>query len=587
MRIAVLDTNVNLSYGMLRNKKIHVVSNDNCNYQFTYHGASVCKQILDECPEAILDVYPVFENVEADPGHIIKALSDIVNSKEIYDIVNMSFGFDDSSYSREIEVVCDKLSKKGSILVAAHDNWGGMTYPACLGSVIGVDVSNRIKRTYDFVYLEGQCVNIVCSARQLVTYDSTGNYTLSCSTSIHTARITGIIAAEFYGKTRITKDEVNCFLRTRAGKYISYSQEMLPSIKRDFGRCIAFPNNKEIITLYKLSGHISGRIVGIYDFHLSSSIGKTITSYSSDNCQVMDIKSVCFDSFDTVIIGHLDRFDEGLIIRDLKKFLQRCKEERKSIYLFDDQLINMNLIDPNSGDVVIPQITNKHVPFSQIGKMWNVPVPVVSVVGTSPHQGKFSLQVQLKAKLELLDYRVGFISTEPSGFLFGAQYVFPYGYRSQVSCDFSRYQTIVNEMSYEIYKRNYELIIGGLQSGIVPVNNQNVEQDTFIQQSIMFGLNPDAVLICISYDDDLSLIQKAVNTCRSLYETDVIAILVYPEKKSLSQSEQIIFETVNMNDNSYLEWKDKVSTLSGVDVFDMNEMGINMATKRIIDYFTD
>ena len=103
----------------------------------------------------------------------------------------------------------------------------------------------------------------------------------------------------------------------------------------------------------------------------------------------------------------------------------------------------------------------------------------------------------------------------------------------------------------------------------------------------MFGLNPDAVLICISYDDDLSLIQKAVNTCRSLYETDVIAILVYPEKKSLSQSEQIIFETVNMNDNSYLEWKDKVSTLSGVDVFDMNEMGINMATKRIIDYFTD
>lgn len=61
---------------------------------------------------------------------------------------------------------------------------------------------------------------------------------------------------------------------------------------------------------------------------------------------------------------------------------------------------------------------------STVRRLYNFSTPVLGVVGTSPRQGKLTLQVNLKSSLENVGYKCGFFSTEQSGFLYGADCIF-------------------------------------------------------------------------------------------------------------------------------------------------------------------
>ena len=592
IHVAVLDTG--LSNKMLRigNKNISVLphnglSSESNSFQDLSHGDSICSQILSECPDVHIDLYPVFCTNFSDPSDILECLEKILNCNINYSIINMSFGFEDSTYYNKIRDVCNALTLKGSVLVAAHDNWGTMTYPACLESVIGVDVSEKLERTKDFIYIEGSVINVLCSANQLAAYQSNSKPILSHSTSIHAARITGMISQHFSKTGASGLCEAKRYLKMIADDTIVYSQEKIRVLNQSLGKCVLFPYTKETVTICKLNKYVSGSIYALCDFSLSRRVGEKVETYSGEYIFVSTLKQMEISKIDAIVIGHTDKYPDSFLIKELKEFIGHFQKLEKHIYLFDDRLIKIGLIDKNYKFLTLPSIFDENVPCGNMGKMWNISIPVVSVVGTSPHQGKFSLQVRIKRQMEALGYNVGFIATEPSGYLFDADYVFPYGYGSRVFCNPLKYQILLNDMIHELCKTDTEIVICGLQSALLPSNYSNAEQDTFIQHSLMFGYNPDAVLVCISPDDDIELILRTISACKINYESEVIAAVVYPAKRIITESERIVFEDVDPTNSNYIFWKQALQDKTGIELFEMDKDSIKKLVDRIVDFLSE
>lgn len=66
---------------------------------------------------------------------------------------------------------------------------------------------------------------------------------------------------------------------------------------------------------------------------------------------------------------------------------------------------------------IFPHAGKNMMPKNRFGKLRKSSKPVVGIFGTSSSQGEFTLQVKLYHELSLQNYYVGFIATEPSGYL--------------------------------------------------------------------------------------------------------------------------------------------------------------------------
>lgn len=75
----------------------------------------------------------------------------------------MSFGVVSGYECEQIErlkFLCNKIKNQGTIIVAAYDNTGAISYPAYFESVIGVDSSPKVNKRYEYEFVMNSCVNI-------------------------------------------------------------------------------------------------------------------------------------------------------------------------------------------------------------------------------------------------------------------------------------------------------------------------------------------------------------------------------------------------------------------------------------------
>lgn len=196
VKIAIVDTMVKLDHPALKlfrqNIKIRA-ENVVCSDIAYNHATAICGEILKKCPCAHIDVYPLFNaQHEADPSDLLEIL-DFILKNENYDIINLSLGTSDGSYFFEFDRLCTEFQKKGTIIVAAFDNFGSMTYPACISSVIGIDMLDEIKGNDEFYFIEGAIVNIICAKKQRAVLWDEPDTILSFGTSFWAGYITGII----------------------------------------------------------------------------------------------------------------------------------------------------------------------------------------------------------------------------------------------------------------------------------------------------------------------------------------------------------------------------------------------------------
>lgn len=474
------------------------------------HGTAIANIILNNAPKATAYLIKIFDiNFECDSELLLKAL-DYVYKYIDCKIINLSLGIVDPDDMTKLYDVCRRISKRGISIFSAYDNNGAISYPAAFDCVYGVDSSIELHNKNEFYYIENSDVNIIAKGIYNRVKWKNG-YVLISGTSFCTANISSIVLTDLL----INNQSVNDILIRRAKKIIKISPSQ--PIKRipKINRALILPYNKEIHSIVNFHQLFQPNIIGFYDIRLSGNVGRHVKSlYDDFKIIIQDYEKIDWTSndFDTVILGHTEQLEKLTGMELYSDVEQKCMTYNKTLVSFDKYY----------------SITHDSIINRNYDKLNAILSPVLGIFGTSSRQGKFTLQLLIRKKLQELGYKVGQMGTEPSSELFGFDEVYPMGYNSSVYID--GYQAILylNQAMNRISCKNPDIILVGSQSGTVPYGWGNLKQFPIKQIDFLLGTMPDAVLLCVNSFDDMDYIQRTINAIEALIDSKVIALVISP-----------------------------------------------------------
>ena len=115
------------------------------------------------------------------------------------------------------------------------------------------------------------------------------------------------------GKTG-TKSVLSEFKINSVKKYKIESSYKPVSFEFTINRAIIFPFNKEMHSLIRYQNLLSFDVVDVYDSKYSTNIGATtdhlLKCKNKKDFLIKNIKDICWDNFDTLILGHLDELSK-------------------------------------------------------------------------------------------------------------------------------------------------------------------------------------------------------------------------------------------------------------------------------------
>lgn len=552
------------------------------------HGTIVTNIIREVINDENLYVVKLFDHQdEIESDRLVFALQylhDFVKP----DIIHLSMGISFCDNIPKLWEICHNLAENGTIIICAFDNHGSLSYPAAFPFVIGIESNQSLIKITEYYYLQDSPINIATfgSAQRLLGKNN--QYIDVVGSSFSSPYITRFIAENIIlGKVNCYFDDILLLLKNHAKK-IYYPEKQIPiEVPFKIKKAIFFPYNKEIITLLRYTDSLICDPVGVYDVKYLGNIGKKIFTSNNNRLVVNTIESIPWeDDFDTVVLGHLHELSSISKKDYMKIFVEKCLLHKKNIYAFDyvpeDIKTQMNLANLKS---YTPIITRNNVPFCYEGKLRQIGKPILCVAGTSPKQGKFSLQLKLK-KLLSKSFRVGLLSTEPSGYLVGANIVFPMGYESTVKLETGNdYITTINYAMGTIEDENIDLIITGLQSQTIPMKLCNHNDMVLFNHYYLLGANPDAVVLMINIFDDFDYIERTIRYIENIIICDVIALVVFPIKRTFKWN-TLGDLSVRYDDKSIEEIKEKLKTSFNKNVYILdNEVDMNSLSNQCLNYF--
>lgn len=384
-------------------------------------------------------------------------------------------------------------------------------------------------------------------------------------------------------------EEVLAFLRSKAKKVINFNN---PFVDRKFfciDKAIVLPFNKENHSLARFSNELDLRIEGFYDFKHFLKCGKSVKQIIHSDLEtdfiIKNVNKINWDDdFDTLILGHIKDIIEIIGDEPIINILHNCKLYNKKIYAYDDFLKKKYPKEINEIEFFYPSITVDMLPQGRLGKLWDISTPILGVFGTRTQQGKFTLQQSIRYQMKEMGYNCGYLATEPTGYLFGADEVFAYGYNSSVELSDAESVIYLNELLHNIDLKRKDIIITGGQSGIVPYDYGNMSRVLTGQTSFMFGTHPDAAIVCVCYDDELSYIHRSIQYLEAGCNTNVIALMLFPIKKQMyftGQYKDVYIENTEEYDKCISDLMNKFR----MPVFGFGKEGILKCVNRIIEFF--
>ena len=521
---------------------------------------------------------------EFDSDYLVAALKYIKNNIACK-IINMSLGVKSSNNLAELYNLCADITRNGTVIVSAFDNEGCYSYPAAFDCVIGVDSKNDFKNNLEFDYVENSAINIFAKGniQRLTMQDE--KTTLIGGSSISCAHITSILSNEI--SNSFSLESALKYLKSKS-RYV-YSFEKPENNANNYffkiKNALVFPFAKEAHAFVRFADMLPFTIKAYYDIRRSGKVGRKLCSYyegANSEEVINNIDQIDFSGIDTIIIGHLDELN-SISHQDYKAVLiRKAIENQVNIYSFDPLEQYFDLLNTSNIKFFYPKVNCKDVPNNSFGKLYKISKPVVGIFGTSSQQGKFSLQLALKRQLELFDYNVGTIGTEPHSLLFDFDVVFPMGYNSTVYLQNHEIVLYLNQAINNLCLKGKEIILTASQAQTIPYYCNNILEFPSKQYHFALGINPDAVILCINYYDEIEYIQNTVYTLTGLTDSTVIAFVMYPLTYS--------YEWSNVKRKiTYDEFKQKMSTLQKVfkvPVFLLGEQQhIKKLCQEIIDFF--
>ena len=444
--IVIIDSGVNLEHPLLKGKPIlgfGVCVQDGIlrvldDFQDYYgHGTAVYSIISKSAVNSkILNI----KVINQDDGsltcdELIKTLQFIYDYIDC-NLINLSMGVRSSLYICELRSICIKLKEKDVTLVSAFDNEGCISYPAAFDCVVGVETNNRLKRAECFEIVKRSIVNIRGKGgrQKLPWYNPT--FVLFGGNSIACAHVTAII----YSLVSHQKVEFEKLIEMLEEKAISIiempivSKKVYPSNKFDIRRASIFPFDKEMHALIRFNESLTFNIVSVHDVKYSGKVGSScqrlISVDGDEELPIQNVTQIPWENIDTLILGHCEELNQ--IIESDIRYEIICEAIAHHVNIFSFDPLNVySLLDEQQGiRIYWPQLTGMDVPYENFNKLYHIDKPVISIMGTSSQQGKYTLQNMLRQLFEDSLYKVGCISTEPNGYLLGMDYTFPLGYQA-------------------------------------------------------------------------------------------------------------------------------------------------------------
>jgi hypothetical protein len=568
--------NVSESYKLTSNDGVFSITKASLN-DFIGHGTAVA-DIIFSCNEAIefICFRACDYEIEIDDNGLIAILR-YINENIEADIINISLGCTYVYNYNELERICHCLKNKGFIIVAAFDNDGAISYPSALDSVIGVDVARGQTKKEMLVYRK----SIVDAVLPDVFYRTQwlDMKTIIRGTSFACAKFVGLLSRRTE-EARLLKEKIDIISLLAADYEIkvetSFCETKISPPPFPIDRAIIFPVNKESHSLLRYKQMLEFRIAGVYDERLSGNVGQIF--FDEEVKSIDDL--IWNDEFDTIILSCAfelssltKRNYHNLIIKNAMLY-------NKNVYTFED-------VASEYKNLYHPKIISTMVPYGNRWKMHKVSVPVVCVMGTSPKQGKFTLQLDIVNRLSNLGYNVGFISSEPSGYLLGADAVFHFGHQSQLSLHPQETAALLNEMSWNAQVKGRDIIISGSQSGTLHYNNSTIECFSVDQYGYLLGMMADYYILCINPHDEIEYIERSINFINAIDDGKVMALVVYPIKITETLS-GVKYKSDVLTDVDLHQLKKSCSDITEVPIYLLgNELEMQSLTEQIIDWFSE
>lgn len=552
MRIAIIDSGVNINHTMFKSclkviSKIHIYKEVD-NYYTTDqviddtigHGTSVCWIINKYVPNAEYIIVKIFENEEEIEEDTLLFALEYLCQNVACDIINISAGITRCSKKMELKKVCDNLASSGVILVAAFANDGAISYPAAFPNVIGVDISLSCFSPREFQFVENSPINIrgMGYPQLLPTVDH--SYKEQRGASFVAPIITGLICHAM--ESGLSLQNVYAYLRENAIDIIK-GTPIIKSKQLQIENAGLFPLNKETLALVEHADMLPFKIKHVYDLKYNGNIGKTLGDIVYRGCDLdASVKDLVVESInqvewcdetDTMIIGHINMIGKALRNTQLKSsLLEKCWEFKKQVYLYDLVDCPSNIIkylEQSDSRVRAPIVSEKIFSQNTFGKLHLLTTPVLGIFGTSPKQGKFTLQLRLRKYLSQAGYKIANLGTEPESELFQFEGVYPIGYNSTVSISGTQAVNCINSLMANIEEYSMpDLIIVGSQSQTIATGNGSLGFMAISQYELIMGSQPDAYILCVNTTDEMDYIGRTIQFLSSAVSAKVISLVVYP-----------------------------------------------------------
>ena len=599
VKAVIIDSGLKSSHAIIKDKTISGYSLKNGVVCFgAYddnigHGTAVYSLINNIVPETEFVIFKIFDSDFYCTQDALETVLEYICDHIPCDVINISSGTCVLE-SEHMYNICKKIAEKQTIILSAFDNTGAISFPAAFDCVIGVDASTNCKTMNEFEYVDDSIINIRAKAgmhRVAWTYPE---YAFVEGTSFSVAYATAMTIKLVESGCRDFNEILGEFKKNA----ISIHSHSCLDNQNQFSiftinKAIVFPYSKEVDSFVRFSDLLRFKIDFICDYRLSGKVGMNISKKSQfakvkvNEFIIKDIEKIDWNKdFDTVILGYTDKISK-MAKCDYKEYVfKMCIKYKKNLYMFDySPQYNMYVAQMKECglQVFYPSITKDMVPRNRFGKMYMNSKPIVGIFGTSSHQGKFTLQLELLKSFSP-DYKLSLIGTEPTSPLFGMDFCFPMGYHSTVETVSYDSVFLLNDMIHKLSTNDVDLILVCSQYASIPFDIANISMFTNNQYDFLLGTQPEAIVLTINPFDDFNYIKRTIMFLESAVDAKVIAIVIYPvnftndwtgfygKKRTLTRDE-------------YIDLKNKYEKSFNIPVLSLND-NINILKEIILDYFS-
>lgn len=598
----------------------------------TGHGTACAGIIRRIAPAAELYSVRVFdESLYAEGQALLEGLRWAIEHR--MDVVNLSLGTTDRSIEAAMQDLCREAVQQRLILVAAAHNDGEDSLPAILSEVIAVR-GGSLQGPHSYYY-DGDA-SVECTARgdaQRVCWADKKEI-MQQGNSFAAPHISGIVALlrqvlpdapltavraalaanalqleapvtadggmhKPRGTARSPKGSNN-----RTGQ-VDTSGGHNRAVRRPgdgrsldcIGRAVLYPFNKEMHALVRFRDMVPFALTGIADPIGKGLVGKDAAEVIGEPSMGLQISAgieVAAHNADTLIIGYVDQ-----LARIAKKdVLRDCIEKALDLGM---HVFSYGPVRPEYyGDLYqraadlglqlfYSQVDERQVlAILKKGPM-GIPVgaPVLTVFGTSASQGKFTLQLGLRRRLQALGYRVGQLGTEPHAELFGMDGCFPMGYASPLRIPLQHYPAYLDAQMRVISARRPDIIITGSQSGTIPYDIHSPDTYSLASLAFLLGIRADACVLVVNSIDADDYIQHTLDALRAVGKARVLALAMSDKEKNrrevmgrmLNASRQMKVGQIETR----LAQLERRFSLPAVSI--LSEDGQQRLVELIVDYF--